>query len=107
MKTASLETDRAKAYLEKLHHLANLAYQDAPNAADHKRARRKIIAEINALTHPIYSRLLYLRYARRRKFREIAVSLHYTDDYTRNLHSKALKLFYQQYLTDKRQPSLL
>ena len=55
--------------------------------------KHKIIGEIQDMSDPRYSEILYLRYVEYMSFVDIAEAMHYEYKYVCALHGKALKLF--------------
>ncbi len=69
--------------------------------------KRKIINQIQQLKNPQHVVVLYKRYVEFKKFKQIAVEMHYTYQYIRLLHGHALKNFekFQQNSTNIQQNS--
>lgn len=54
-------------------------------------------AEIGRLENPVYVEVLTRRYLDFQRYERIAVDMHYSFDYVKNLHGKALRAFEEKY----------
>lgn len=66
-------------------------------AVELAQTKQTITEQIIGLNEENAIRILCMRYIKHKHFEEIAEELHYTSQWTRELHIKALKLFEQTY----------
>ena len=57
----------------------------------------EIDEEIRRLENPIYAEVLSRRYLEFQRYERIAVDMHYSFDYVKQLHGKALRAFEERY----------
>jgi len=67
------------------------------------RLKSRLIEEIHNLCDTRYVVVLYKRYMEFKRFEDIAAEMHYTYDYIRKMHGKALRAFENEVLREKKE----
>ena len=94
---ASMGTSGDGPFVRRIHDIIELEAEVNRDIEALAERHRVIVAQILGLGNQTYSTLLHKRYVEHKSIRQIAAEMHYTYQYTRELHRRALGKFEKTY----------
>ena len=94
---ASTGTSGDGPFVRRIHDIMELETEINRDIETLAERHRVMVAQILGMGNQTYSTLLHKRYVEHKSIRQIAAEMHYTYQYTRELHMQALKDFEKTY----------